>query len=302
MGKKSSQNSTDKKLLKLLAPLTLLILLSSIFVLDTQEQRSQNQSFNTTKPVERVQQSSSSSTKVEYLSFIEPQINTTEEVSTKGDKPLLAIIIDDVSSRREVDALNSLGITLSKSYLPPKSSNRASETLAKNDSFYMIHIPLEAALYAHQEPLTLLVGDSVETIEHRVKELARIFPEARYANNHTGSTFTSDVDSMRALIEALDRYNITFVDSRTTSKTVVPSLMKELHRRYIGRDIFLDHEENIETIKKQLKKAIAIAHKRGYAIAIGHPRKLTIKALRESKELLNSVELVYLDELVVQRF
>ena len=56
--------------------------------------------------------------------------------------------------------------------------------------------------------------------------------------NHTGSKFTADRDAMEKLIYALDREGITFVDSRTTGKTVVPALMKSLHRPYIGRDVF----------------------------------------------------------------
>ncbi|HED6149274.1 TPA: divergent polysaccharide deacetylase family protein, partial [Campylobacter coli] len=49
--------------------------------------------------------------------------------------------------------------------------------------------------------------------------------------------------------------------------------------------------------KNQLIEAVRLAKQKGFAIAIGHPRKNTFKALEQSKDLLKSVELVYLSEI-----
>jgi polysaccharide deacetylase 2 family uncharacterized protein YibQ len=40
-----------------------------------------------------------------------------------------------------------------------------------------------------------------------------------------------------------------------------------------------------------------MAKKKGYAIAIGHPHKVTMQALASAKEIFKDVELVYIDEL-----
>ena len=64
-----------------------------------------------------------------------------------------------------------------------------------------------------------------------------------------------------------------------------------------SRNIFLDNKEDSEYIKNQLKKAVKIARKRGYAIAIGHPHKITLTTLKNAKNILKNVQVVYIDEL-----
>lgn len=216
---------------------------------------------------------------------------------TVADKPKLAIIIDDVSFAHDVRNVKALGLNLNLSFMPPSKRHPDSAKLAAQEPFYMVHLPMEAVSYAAEEPKTLHVGDSAETIEHRVREIKRLFPRVRYLNNHTGSKFTADRSSMEKLVAALDREGITFVDSRTTAKTAVPGLMKALHRPYISRDVFLDHAPDVATIKKQIRRAVSIAKKYGTAIAIGHPHKKTLQALAESKNVLKQVQLVRIDVL-----
>ena len=64
-----------------------------------------------------------------------------------------------------------------------------------------------------------------------------------------------------------------------------------------SRNIFLDNKKDKKYIQKQLKKAIKIAKKNGMAIAIGHPYGITFKTLKESKHLLEGLELVYVNKL-----
>ncbi len=157
---------------------------------------------------------------------------------------------------------------------------------------------MEALHYSHQEPDTLLVTSSIQTIEKVVKNLRKEFPKAKVINNHTGSKFTADYGAMQRLFTVLDKYDFTFLDSRTTPDTKVPLLMKQLHRPYLARNVFLDNKQNVAYIKKQLKLAVALAKKRGVAIAIGHPHPATIKALKESQDILKEVKLIYVDDLL----
>ncbi len=66
---------------------------------------------------------------------------------------------------------------------------------------------------------------------------------------------------------------------------------------YIVRNTFIDNDRSFGAIQAQLKKAIEIAKKNGYAIAIGHPHDVTIKVLKESKHLLKDVEPIYVNQL-----
>lgn len=219
------------------------------------------------------------------------------EVSLKKAHAKLAIIIDDVSFESEVDAIKKLNLNLTMSFLPPNKIHPDSAFLASREPFYMVHLPMQAVNFAGNEPLTLKVDDSQAVISQRVDDIVKLFPRVKYINNHTGSKFTADEAAMHKLIVSLQSHNIEFIDSRTIGQTKVPKVMRSFGQKYRGRDVFLDHAMDLASVKKQIFQAVKIAKKRGYAIAIGHPHVNTLKALRQSKELLKSVELVQINRI-----
>jgi len=228
---------------------------------------------------------------------IEESIKPIERKITITDKPKLAIIIDDVCVKKQVKAIKGLNIPLTMSFLPPSKYRPNSAKLASKESFYMVHLPMEAMSFTAEEPTTLHVKDSQKEILRRINIIKKLFPKVRYINNHTGSKFTSNEIAMNRLITVLNANKINFIDSRTTSKTKVPKVMKNFGLKYVARDVFLDHHMDKAYVKKQIKEAIKSAKKHGTAIAIGHPHKNTIAALRESKKLFHDVELVYINQL-----
>ena len=149
----------------------------------------------------------------------------------------------------------------------------------------------------NRQSKTLRTTFSDEEIEARVKELRKLFPHARYINNHTGSVFTDDYAAMERLYRVLRKEGFFFVDSRTIGSTKVPQITKVCGDTYVARDVFIDNVQSLPHIHKQLQKAVKIAKKRGYAIAIGHPHEKTFEALSSAKEILQDVDLVYIDEL-----
>jgi polysaccharide deacetylase 2 family uncharacterized protein YibQ len=221
-----------------------------------------------------------------------------KKIYSTFNRPKLAIIMDDVSFAHDVKSIKALKIPLTMSFLPPTSIHPDSAKLASREKIYMVHLPLEAMTFSAEETTTLHVDDSKETISQRVREIKKLFPRAYYVNNHTGSKFTSDKRAIKDLILALKSQGIGFLDSRTTAKTKVPEVMKSLGKPYIARDVFLDHEANVAYIEGQILKAIKKAKAHGTAIAIGHPRKETLEALRRSKKALQSVELVYINKII----
>ena len=74
-------------------------------------------------------------------------------------------------------------------------------------------------------------------------------------------------------------------------------MLKSKNQKYIFRDVFLDNTQNLKDIENELKKAVQIAKKRGFAIAIGHPKKQTLKVLKNSGDILKGVEVVYLKDI-----
>ena len=216
----------------------------------------------------------------------------------KKDKPKLAIIIDDVSSNRQKKAVLNIGYDVTMAFLPPQKGHSQSAKIAQDLPVHMVHFPMQASSkFKSKEKITLNVNDSYQKIEGIVKKLRAQYPKAKFTNNHTGSVFTQNDAAMDKLFRALKKYNFIFIDSRTTAKSVAKKYALRYGMPYIVRNTFLDNERNFQYIQNQLKKAVGIAKKRGYAIAIGHPYKMTIKVLKESKHLLKGVEPIFINKL-----
>jgi len=224
--------------------------------------------------------------------------NQSENVAKKpkDDRPKLAIIIDDVAFKFQVKRIRKLGMPITMSMFPADINHPNTSKFANEEAVQMVHLPLEAFKFKKDEIGTLKATDTYETIESRVEQIRKQFPYLRYVNNHTGSKFTSNYGAMKALIKILKDRGITFVDSVTTNKSKSKRVCKELGVICKKRDIFIDNRLNVEYIEKQIRLSVKIAKKYGKAIAIGHPHKKTIEALKNMKEyLLQNVKLVYID-------
>jgi len=215
-----------------------------------------------------------------------------------GGKPKLVIIIDDVSSSRQLKRIKALDIKVTPSIFPPSELSMKSHRLAKGLKHYMIHLPMESgSKQFNKQYKTLKTTFTKAQMEARAKELRKLFPTARYINNHTGSVYTDDYKAMHTLYTALRKEGFVFVDSRTIASTKVPKIADQFGDAYVGRNIFIDNEHTVPYIHAQLRKAVKMAKKNGYAIAIGHPHKMTMKALASAGNIFKEVELLYIDEL-----
>lgn len=231
--------------------------------------------------------------------IIEDKVTKEEEKSVFDNRPKLVIIVDDVTTKHQIYKINDIGYPVTASIMPPTSRHKNSAKIAKNLKFYMIHLPLEASSYSAEEENTLKISDSYEKIEKRVANIRELYPNAIYTNNHTGSKFTSNKEAMDKLFKALKKYDFIFVDSRTTSKSVAQEIALKYDMPYVARNVFLDNEQKYDYIQNQLKKAIKIAKKRDYAIAICHPHSISLKVLKESKDLLKDLNIITLEKLPI---
>ena len=220
------------------------------------------------------------------------------QTSLKHTKPSLVIIIDDVHTRAQLSAIQALHMKVTPSIFPPYKLSPNSHRLAQGLKHYMIHLPMESNnQQLNTQYKTLKVSFSNKKIENRIKELRLLFPTARYINNHTGSVFTSDYAAMHLAYKVMKKNGFVFVDSMTINSSKVEEIAYAAGDLYLSRDIFIDNKHTVPAIHAQLKKAVQIAKRKGYAIAIGHPHTITIQALSSAKELLKDVELLYIDEL-----
>ena len=219
-------------------------------------------------------------------------------LAPKSKKPKLVIVIDDVSKQSQLDAMRETGIKMTPSIFPPSELSMTSHRLAKGLKHYMIHLPMESSsTQFNSQYKTLLTSFTSAQVDKRVHELRALFPHARYINNHTGSVYTNDYKAMNTLYTALRKNGFVFVDSRTVGSSKVRKVAHTFGDAYVARDIFIDNKHNEAYIHKQLAQAVKIAKKKGYAVAIGHPHKMTMQALASANDILKDVELVYIDEI-----
>ena len=215
----------------------------------------------------------------------------------KTKKPKLVIILDDVSFNYEVKEIKQIPFKITPSFFPPTKVHPNTPIYAKEFKDYMVHVPMQAVNYPHPEPNTMDIDWSYIQIKNRINYIHKIFPNAKFINNHTGSKFTADIRSMGKLFKILKKDNLGFVDSRTTCYSKAKNVEMIYNIPFYSRDIFLDNKQNVKYIQNQLKKAVKIAKKRGYAIAIGHPHPATIQALKQSQNILKNVDVITINEL-----
>ena len=230
----------------------------------------------------------------------EKSIITNKDTFTydKKTKPKIVILIDDVTTQAQKDKILSMGYKINMAFLPPTKTHPDSAKIAQSLSFHMIHFPMQASsAFKGEEINTLKINDSYETIEKRVKQLREWYPNAIYTNNHTGSVFTENDEAVDKLFRALKKYNFIFVDSRTSAKSVAKKYAKKYDMPYIVRNTFIDNDRDYKSIENQLRKAIEIAKRQGYAIAIGHPHNVTLEVLKDSKHLFKEVEPIFMNQL-----
>lgn len=222
----------------------------------------------------------------------------TPNTSVKG-RAKLVIIIDDVATFEHASMIKSLGLKITPSIFPATKTHPDTPNIARTFEFYMIHLPMQAKHFDSPEIGTLTINESFESMLEKIKKIRKDFPRAKYTNNHTGSRFTSDFDAMDKAYRALIQQGFVFVDSKTIAQTAVARAAKKHNQPYISRDIFLDDDPSASAVRRELVAAVNLAKKRGYAIAIGHPKKNTITVIKESKNnLLKDVDVVYLKDIL----
>ena len=222
----------------------------------------------------------------------------TPNASIKG-RAKLVIVIDDVATFEHASMIKSLGLKITPSIFPATKTHPDTPNIARTFEFYMIHLPMQAKHFDSPEIGTLTINESFESMHEKIKKIRKDFPRAKYTNNHTGSRFTSDFDAMDKAYRALIEQGFVFIDSKTIAQTAVARAAKKHNQPYISRDIFLDDDPSASAVRRELVAAVNLAKKRGYAIAIGHPKKNTIAVIKESKNnLLKDVDVVYLKDIL----
>ncbi len=217
--------------------------------------------------------------------------------------PKVAIIIDDIGyERRVAEKFLSLDVVLTFSVFPHSPFQQRIIRKAHAKGFgIMLHLPMEPYEYPEVDPgpdalLTSMSPD--ELIDQLNKNLDAV-PLIKGVNNHMGSKMTTESTRMYQIFSVLKKRGLFFVDSRTTPESVCKPSARLLQIPFAERDVFIDHVQEADFIRKQIKELIRIAEIHGTAIGIAHPHLITYEIFREElPELQKKVRLVPASSLV----
>jgi polysaccharide deacetylase 2 family uncharacterized protein YibQ len=233
-----------------------------------------------------------------------PEKKSTKPLTPdKKQLPQVTIIIDDLGyDRKLAEKLSQLDAVLTFSILPHSPFQESIANSAKARGFeIMLHLPMEPIEYpsVNPGPGTLLTSMTPDQLIHQLKEDLKAVPYIKGVNNHMGSKMTAESSRLYQIFSVLKERNLYFIDSRTTSQTLCKPSARLFQIPFAQRDVFLDHLQDAEFIRKQIKELIRVAQHNGYAVGIGHPHLITINILREMlPELQKKVKLVPASEIV----
>jgi hypothetical protein len=217
-----------------------------------------------------------------------------------------AIIMDDLGRDLET-ARDLLAIDLQVTFaiLPGEPYAAKVATLAHREGReVMIHIPMEPQSYPATDPGgdALLIGQSPEEIRRRFQGFIERVPYAVGGNNHMGSRFTEYREGMEVVLAAMKETGLFFVDSRTTGHSLAFAEARRAGVPAAARDLFLDNEQDVEQISREIRKLAVLAGRQGQAVGICHPHAQTLEALRREAPYLKQqgIEIVPVSKLLVR--
>ena len=222
----------------------------------------------------------------------------------KPSYPRLALIIDDGGYNTDrFKKMLGMGKPMTFAILPNTPHAREAALLAHQDgSEVMLHLPMEPKeeeLYSLEKD-TVLTGMSPAKIQKILRDDLEQIPFVRGVNNHMGSKATEDPRVMQALMAALKKERLYFIDSHTSPQSLGPEAARKAGVAFWQNDRFLDREKNLEKIKKAIRLTMRKAKNEGKAVTIGHPHPLTARAIREMIPEMEKegIRLVFASEVV----
>lgn len=216
---------------------------------------------------------------------------------------LIAVVIDDMGINEENSKkIIGLKAKLTTSFLTYGENLKKFLASAKSANKEIIaHIPMEPYAASNTAPDQLTVDMEKSEIEEKLKIVLDNFDNGLVGgNNHMGSKFTENREKMAVVMNILAKRKMFFLDSKTSSKAVGCEVAKNFKVECVNRDVFLDNEDDYDYILKQLEQTEKVASKKGYAVAIGHPKTQTVRALHDWSEKLDKKRfiLVHLSEIL----
>jgi len=210
----------------------------------------------------------------------------------RDGRPKIVVVIDDLGlDRKRSKATVALPGPLTMSYMAYAEDLKSQTAAAKRAGHeLMLHVPMEpSSSKINPGPNVLISGMPADELRKNVTWNLDQVSGYVGINNHMGSRFTADRDGMKIVIQALKERGLLFLDSLTSGSSVAHDVARNAGIPFAIRNVFLDHEDDLDAINRQLERTEQVARQTGLAIAIGHPRDKTLTALRAWLPELNAL-------------
>lgn len=219
-------------------------------------------------------------------------------------KGKIAIIIDDWGyNLNNLHFLDQIHYPLTISILPRLAYSREIAYEANNKGLEIIlHLPLEPLPSEKRrlEQNTITTDmDQARIRDIFLQDLNSVMG-ARGVSNHMGSQATANLRVMEIIFGEMKKKNLYFLDSLVSKESICKSLSRKMDIGFGQRDIFLDNKDEPEYIKGQIYKLKLRAKRRGFAIGVGHDKRMTLEVLKEMLPQLEKegYKFVFVSELV----
>lgn len=213
----------------------------------------------------------------------------TEPVVPQPPVKRIALVIDDFGNDMKGTAeMMELPIFFTAAVMPfLPTTKRDAEWAHKLGRDVLVHMPMEpnSGKASWLGPGAITTRQSDEEVRTRVQAAIDEVPYAVGINNHMGSKVTADERVMRIVLTVCKERNLFFLDSRTTSKSVVRKLAGEIGVPIAENNIFMDDVYTHNHIAKQAIKVKKRVKTSNSTVVIGHvgsPGKYTADVLKQS--------------------
>jgi len=197
--------------------------------------------------------------------------------------PLIAVVIDDmgVDVKRSARAVKNLPAAVTLAYLPYSKNIRGQVASAKEQGHeVMLHMPWQPDRdTADPGPNHLSTGMTAERLQKNVVANLDGFEGYDGVNNHMGSRFSRFRPGLAIVMAEIKKRGVFFLDSKTTPDSAAEKVAQEYGVPVTHRDVFLDHDEDPQMVGSSLQEVENVARRKGSAVAIGHPKDVTLDNL-----------------------
>lgn len=199
-------------------------------------------------------------------------------------KAELAIIIDDFGYQYEpIELFAAIHRPLTFAVLPYRDySLEAAKRGRASGQQIMLHLPLEPLSSSEQmEPTVITTTMSDADIAAYTERAIQAVPGIVGVNNHQGSKATADPRVMKQVMSRIKAAGLFFIDSRTNGQSIAAETAAAAGIPAAANELFIDNQNDVASIKNQLRTAGRQALQHGRFVVIGHARKHTAAALSE---------------------